>query len=107
MLDFHKRAAGKGIQVYAVASGGTKEEWKKLIREYKMDWVNVYDELGYRKFYDVQTTPMMYMLDKGKIIRAKKLDTPQMQDFFEKQYKVKVPPSTLPTFNQKDPDAPH
>lgn len=104
LLDFYKRAAGKGIEVYAVASGGTKEDWKKLIREYGMKWVNVYDELGYRKFYDVQTTPMMYMLDKGKIIRAKRLDTPQLQDFLEKQYKMKLAPTTLPTFH-KDIDS--
>jgi peroxiredoxin len=104
LLDFYKRAAGKGIEVYAVASGGTKEDWKKLIREYGMKWVNVYDELGYRKFYDVQTTPMMYMLDKGKIIRAKRLDTPQLQDFLEKQYKMKLAPTTLPSFH-KDIDS--
>lgn len=105
LVDFYKRAKDKGIEVYGVASGGTKEDWKKEIREFGMNWVNVYDEIGYRKFYDVQTTPMIYLLDKGKIIRAKKLDTPQLQDFLEKQYKLKFAPSTLPTFHTKDADS--
>jgi hypothetical protein len=67
-----------------------------------MKWINVYDELGYRKYYDVQTTPMIYLLDKGKIIRAKKLDSPQLNDFLVKQYKLKIPPSTLPKTKDDD-----
>lgn len=90
MVDFEKKARAKGVKVYAVGSGGTIEDWKKIIRELDMGaFTNVYDEMGYRKYYDVQTTPVIYMLDKNKIIRAKKLDTPQLQDFLEKQYKLK------------------
>lgn len=96
LVDLYKRAKSLGVEVYAIASGGTKDEWKKEIRTFGMNWINVYDELGYRKFYDVQTTPIIFLLDKGKIIRAKKLDSPQLNDFLVKQYKLKIPPSTLP-----------
>jgi hypothetical protein len=41
-------------------------------------------------------------LDKGKIIRAKKLDSPQLNDFLVKQYKLKIPPSTLPKTKDDD-----
>lgn len=96
LVDFYKRAKGKGIKIYAIGSGGTKDEWKKMIREFKMDFVNVYDELGYRKFYDIYATPVIYLLDKNKIIRAKRLDVPQLEDFMKNQYKITLPPSTLP-----------
>jgi peroxiredoxin len=102
LVDLYKRAKSLGVEVYAIASGGTMEDWKKEIRTFGMKWINVYDELGYRKYYDVQTTPMIYLLDKGKIIRAKKLDSPQLNDFLVKQYKLKIPPSTLPKTKDDD-----
>lgn len=105
MVDFANRAKAFGIKVYAIASGGTKESWKKFIREKKMDFTNVYDELGYRKFYDIYSTPVIYLLDKNKIIRAKRLDSIQLEDFMRRQYKINFPLSTLPKTKDDEHDS--
>lgn len=104
LVDFMNRAKGKGIKVYAVGSGGTTDEWKKIIREFKMDFVNVYDELGYRKFYDIYATPVIYLLDKRKVIRAKRLDVPALEDFLKNQYKISLPPTTMPPLKKDERD---
>lgn len=107
LVDFANRAKAFGIKVYGIASGGTKEEWKKFIREKKMDFTNVYDEMGYRKFYDIYSTPVIYLLDKNKIIRAKRLDAIQLEDFMHRQYKINFPPSTLPKTKDDEHEGGH
>lgn len=103
LIEFYKRAKSFGIEVYAVCSNDNKPAWKKYIRENHLSWINVMDEMGYRKFYDIYSTPVIYLLDKNKIIRAKRLDTPQLEDFMRKQYKMNFPPSTLPKTKDDEP----
>jgi thiol-disulfide isomerase/thioredoxin len=76
---------GKGVEVVAVATAQTPEEWKKFIREFKMGKaINGYDytaKTNYQKQYDVWTTPTVYILDKNKKILARKLPVEQIEDF--------------------------
>ena len=97
---FQAKWKSKGIQVYGVMTGGGKETWLKYIREHNLkDWVHVYqtDEIkeaetaagkpGYKQLFDVYQTPMLYLLDKNKMIIAKKLNYEQLNDFLD--YKLK------------------
>jgi thiol-disulfide isomerase/thioredoxin len=74
------RAAGVKVEVYAIDAEHDISVWKKYIRENKLSWINVYGkdskELAYVKYYyDVYSTPTIYILDKQKKIFAKRLDT--------------------------------
>ena len=68
----------KNITFFAVNSQSNKEEWINFINEHKLfDWINVWDPNNLNDFrinFDVQTTPMIYILDKDKKIIAKKID---------------------------------
>lgn len=82
---FTDSPAGKGIKVVAIAIEDSKEDWKKFIREFKLnDWMHGYDhkqQIDFRRQYDVATTPTLYVLDKNKKIIARGLPAEQVEDF--------------------------
>lgn len=95
------------IKVFSVSSNHS-EEWKKFIRDNKIDFINVavpmeaYSDqnkatqfiidghtdlksLNYNKTYDIFSTPQIYLLDKNKIIVGKKLDSELLKKVVEKE----------------------
>lgn len=95
------------IKVYAVSSHHNNE-WKKFIKDNKLDFINVAvpqevykDEkiateyvikgytdlrsLNYHQTYDVYSTPQIYLLDKTKKILGKKLDTELLREVIKKE----------------------
>jgi thiol-disulfide isomerase/thioredoxin len=81
------------VQVYAVKTEGSREQWLTFIKEYNLNgWTHVFptpgrDEAeiaagrpGYKQLYDVYQTPMLYLLDKDKRIIAKKLTYLQINE---------------------------
>lgn len=77
----------KGVQVFAVYSMNDKNEWESFINEHELfDWINVYDpfhQTRFRNYYDIRSTPMIYVLDRHKKIAAKRLDTEQLPGFID------------------------
>lgn len=52
-------------------------EYRKYVKDEKLDWINVSDpshQTNFRQYYDVYTTPVMYLLDKDKKIIGKRLN---------------------------------
>ena len=93
----------EGVEVYAVKTEGTKEEWLKFIKDHHLDgWKHVYpapgkDEAeiaagrpGYKQLYDVYQTPMLYLLDKDKRIIAKKLTYLQINEVINSKLQSNV-----------------
>lgn len=81
---------GKKVEVFAVGMTPEPAEWKKYIREHRLPWINVHDpnhETNFRKFYDVYSTPVVYLLDENKKIVAKRLSVEQLRDFIDKGIK--------------------
>lgn len=79
-----KELKGKvDVKVYAVQ---TKEElfdsWKKFIVEKKLtDFINVFDPIhlnNLKERFDIYSTPVIYILDREKKIKAKRLDATQV-----------------------------
>ena len=53
-----------------------KTKWKKYIEDNRLDWINGWDperRTNYGLYYNVESTPMIYVLDRNKAIIAKKL----------------------------------
>jgi thiol-disulfide isomerase/thioredoxin len=76
---YRNRLKAKGVRIYAVNIDVNKDQWSKVIKEKKLsdDWIHVYDpeqKSTYKADYDVYATPSIYLLDKNKIIRGKRLD---------------------------------
>jgi thiol-disulfide isomerase/thioredoxin len=76
---------GMDVKVYSVCATSTVEEWKKYIREKgHTKFINVIDHDISRRNYDVNTTPVFYVLDENKKIIAKRLVSDQIADFLKR-----------------------
>jgi thiol-disulfide isomerase/thioredoxin len=77
----------KGVQVFAVYTLADRDEWTNFINEHELyDWINVYDpyhQTHFRDYYDIKSTPTIFILDREKKIIAKKLDVDQMPGFLD------------------------
>jgi peroxiredoxin len=76
----------QGVEVFTVCTTGEKAKWEKYIEEHKLDWINGWDperrtNFGY--YYNVESTPMIYILDRDKTIIAKKLSVDDIGSFIE------------------------
>ena len=81
-------------------NGGSEDDekaWKDFIQKHHLeDWVHVWDperKSRFRDQYNVYMTPILYLLDDKKIIRAKRLDYLNIADvinMLEKKEKSKL-----------------
>ncbi|MCF8297396.1 MAG: redoxin domain-containing protein [Saprospiraceae bacterium] len=86
--EFYKNYKDKGVEVYSVATDKNVKRWTKFVNDNELHWLNVYDGknwTNYKEIYDVIATPVLYLLDKDKIILAKKLSVEQLQDFVDRE----------------------
>lgn len=85
------------VQVFCVYTLNDFEKYQKYIIENKLDWINVYDGVhinNLKEKYDIYSTPVIYVLDKNKVIKAKRIDVDQIKSIInalenEKKEKVK------------------
>jgi peroxiredoxin len=73
----------KGIQVFAVYVDRDKDMWMKYITDNNyLDWLNVWDAdetaAIYDK-YDLHAIPMIYLLDKNKVVVERDLDSGKLE----------------------------
>ncbi len=76
---YHAALKKYGVTIYAVEADNETEKWKKYVNEHNLGegWIHVHDPnhtSNFRSFYDVYSTPTMYLLDDQKIIRGKRID---------------------------------
>jgi thiol-disulfide isomerase/thioredoxin len=90
---WYDKAKNDDIEVFAVCTTGEKEKWSKYIQENNITWINGWDPQGRTQFdfyYNVQSTPTVYILDRDKKIIAKKLDVEDIGPFIENYRKYKI-----------------
>lgn len=94
--EYHAlKKEGYDVKVFGVYTQQEYDKWLKYIRENKLDWMNVYDGVhinNIKEKYDIYSTPVIYVLDKNKTIKAKRIGTEQVKDIvkqMEKEYKNK------------------
>ncbi len=80
------KKAGVDVEVVAPAIMGKEhiDKWTSFIREKGLDWINVadpYRQNNFRYEWDIQSTPQIYVLDKNKVIKAKRIGADQIEDF--------------------------
>lgn len=83
---YYEKAKTDNIEVFAVCTTAEKEKWEKYIEENKLTWINGWDPKRASHFdyyFNVQSTPMVYILDKDKKIIAKKLSVENIGSFIE------------------------
>jgi thiol-disulfide isomerase/thioredoxin len=83
----------KDVKVYSVYTLYDSEKYKKYIAEHNLNFINLYDGAHINNIvekYDVYSTPVIYILDKNKRIKAKRIGVDQIKkiiSFIEKENK--------------------
>jgi alkyl hydroperoxide reductase subunit AhpC len=92
--EYHAlKKEGIDLKVFSVYTQHDYEKWRKYIIENKLDWINIYDGVhvnNIKEKYDIYSTPVIYVLNKDKRIKAKRIGTEQLKDIvkqMEKEYK--------------------
>lgn len=85
--DFYEKYKDKGFKVLAINVDRDIEHWKLFMKRNKLDaWYNAFDpdfKSQYWLNYNTSGTPSLYLLDKHKIIMAKKLNIASLQQYLE------------------------
>ncbi|MBA3649372.1 MAG: DUF5106 domain-containing protein [Chitinophagales bacterium] len=85
---------GSDLKVYAIDIEVEESKWKKFIRDNKLgDWINVNDAQhlsNFRQLYDIYSTPVIYILDEKKVIRAKRISVEQIPELLDRLGKGKI-----------------
>jgi peroxiredoxin len=88
---YHSKLKDLGVVVVAADIKKETDKWKKYIKVQKLNWVNLADpnmQSNFRYEYNIETTPLLYILDDKKNIIAKKLDVDQVEEFIKKQIEI-------------------
>ncbi len=95
LAEYHAlKKEGYDIKVFSVYTQHDYDKWRKYVIENKLDWMNIYDGVhinNIKEKFDIYSTPVIYMLDKNKKIKAKRIGTEQVKDIvkqMEKEYKA-------------------
>ena len=84
------RTKGVRVEIFAVGIESDIDLWKNYIKDNKLKFLNVsdlYNNTNFRKYYDIYSTPVIYLLDEEKHIIAKRLDTDKIRDFISNKEK--------------------
>ena len=86
--EIYKKNKDKGLEIFAVYTQGNKQEWMDYLKKNELfDWINAFDPnqaTYFRYYYDVFSTPVIYLLDKDKVIVAKRISAESLGKMLEK-----------------------
>ena len=89
---YDKKLKAKGVTVYAVDIEDVEDKRKAFIKEKQLNWINVHDnykQYYLRQMYDIYSTPVIYLLDENKRIKAKRIDAEQLDGFIDHLERLK------------------
>jgi len=91
LVKLYEKYKDQGVQIYAVGNPYETEEWIEYLNSHKEmnQLINVSDDPShpspFRTYYDVNSTPVVLLLDKDKNIIAKKIGTDQLDTIIERE----------------------
>ena len=83
----------KGIEVFAVCTQSDREKWETYIADHGLNWINGWDPQRLSRFdyfYNVESTPLVYILDRDKKIIAKRISVEDIGPFIENYRKYEA-----------------
>jgi thiol-disulfide isomerase/thioredoxin len=88
---YYEKAKNSNIEIFAVCTQSDKQKWTQYIEENNLTWINGWDPQRashFDAYYNVQSTPLVYILDKNKVIIAKKLSVEDIGPFIDNYRKL-------------------
>jgi thiol-disulfide isomerase/thioredoxin len=127
LLDVYHKWQDVGLGVYAVHNNLEKDKWLKFIDEHHLDWTNVarssgimnqdsatklvyggittLQSLNYHQYWDVNSTPKVFLLDKDHKVIAKSLSAEQLDELISRlEQGGAVDPTKLENHEYEDED---
>jgi thiol-disulfide isomerase/thioredoxin len=93
LKEFYDKNKSSGIEVFAVCTQQDREKWEKYIVDNGLSWINGWDPQRMSRFdflYNVESTPLIYILDRDKKIIAKRLAVEDVASFIDAYRKYQV-----------------
>ncbi len=85
---YHELIKTYDVKVFSVYTKHEYDKWRKYVIDNKLDFINVWDPVHINNItdkYDIFSTPVIYILDKDKIIKSKKLSYEQIPDVLKQE----------------------
>jgi len=83
---YYDKPKDYSVEIFAICTVSDKDLWSKYIEENKLTWINGWDPqrlTRYDFYYNVQSTPIVYILDRNKKIIAKKLAVEDIEGYID------------------------
>jgi len=91
LLAIKNNFPDKELAILTVSLDENKEDWKRLAKEYEIDWMQAIDNSGWASeiasLYNVQSVPCNYLIDKEGIIIGSKLSVDSIQSILSEKLK--------------------
>ena len=87
VFEKYKDQDVQALAVHVINSVEGKIKWVDFVNEYEtLDWINCWSPYDneFRKLYNLQSFPQLFLLDKDKKIVAKSLSTEQVDDILNR-----------------------
>ena len=86
LKEYYEKNKESGIVVFAVCTHHDREKWERYIADNDLTWINGWDPERMSRFdflYNVESTPLVYILDRDKKIIAKRLSVNDIPAFID------------------------
>jgi thiol-disulfide isomerase/thioredoxin len=93
LKEYYDRNKSAGVEIFAVCTNHDKEKWEKYIIDHGLTWINGWDPQRMSRFdyfYNVESTPLIYILDRNKTIIAKRLAVEDVEPFIDSYRKYRT-----------------
>jgi len=81
----------KGLEIYQVAVETDKALWARVVKDQKLEWINVCDGLGTASpavgTYNVGKLPLLYVINDGKLVDGNAVDAKSLRALLDKYLK--------------------
>ena len=87
LVDAYDDFRSLGVEIVAVCTVTDVDRWKEYIQETHMEFINLADpgyESNFRMYYDLRSTPKLYLLDQQRRIVAKQLEIEDLKEFVKR-----------------------
>ncbi len=89
LIELYKEKDNYNFEIYGVYTGSSKQEMTTYINDNNIKWINVDGSVSpynddYNIFYNVYSTPVLYVLDSDKNILAKRIRVKDIYKFIKK-----------------------
>ncbi len=90
LKKIYNKYKDQGVEVYAVNIESERDGWEEYVNNKDLNFINVQDpenKTNFRRFYNIYSTPVVYVLDEDKEIVAKRIAVKQLKEILPKVLK--------------------